>query len=140
MRKSTAKRSMDMPAWYTSIFGTGEWQHLKLSPIAMAPHKSRKYRAILDLSFHLKLFDMELPLGNATTLTTTPLINISRLGKVLPHIIETIANAPANKGSIMFSKLDIKSGYWRMMVQQGCHLNFANHLFLQLTPQTSAPF
>ena len=27
---------------------------LKLSPLAMIPHKSRKYRAILDLSFELQ--------------------------------------------------------------------------------------
>ena len=28
-------------------------KHLKVSPLAMIPHKSRKYRAILDLSFGL---------------------------------------------------------------------------------------
>ena len=30
-------------------------KHLKVSPLAMIPHKSRKYRAILDLSFGLRL-------------------------------------------------------------------------------------
>ena len=57
--------------------GTEELQHLKISPIAMVPHKSRKYRAILDLSFHLKLLDMKLPSVNVTTLTTAPLISMS---------------------------------------------------------------
>jgi hypothetical protein len=30
-------------------------KQLKISPLAMIPHKSRKYRAILDLSFRLRL-------------------------------------------------------------------------------------
>ena len=33
---------------------------LKVSPIAMIPHKSRLYRAILDLSFKLRLSPDEL--------------------------------------------------------------------------------
>ena len=30
-------------------------KQLKISPIAMIPHKSRKFRAILDLSFAIRL-------------------------------------------------------------------------------------
>ena len=33
------------------ILGTKEWAHLNIFPLAMVPQKSRKYRAILDLSF-----------------------------------------------------------------------------------------
>ena len=36
----------------------------KLSPLAMIPHKSRKYRAILDLSFELMLVGYTLPSVN----------------------------------------------------------------------------
>jgi hypothetical protein len=34
---------------------------LKVSPISAVPHKSRKWRAILDLSFSLKLFSGDVP-------------------------------------------------------------------------------
>ena len=40
---------------------------LKLSSLAMVPHKSRLYRAILDLSFILKLAECDVPLVNDTT-------------------------------------------------------------------------
>lgn len=33
------------------LLGSEEWRQLKISPLAMVPHKSRKFRAILDLSF-----------------------------------------------------------------------------------------
>ena len=34
---------------------------LKFSPLAMIPHKSREYRAILDLSFALKVVGCDIP-------------------------------------------------------------------------------
>ena len=40
---------------------------LKISPLAMIPHKSRKYRAILDLSFELRLAVYTLPSVNEAT-------------------------------------------------------------------------
>ena len=101
------------------------WKNLKVSPLALVPHKSRQFRAILDLSFKLRVFDMELPSVNDATTSTAPLVSMTQLGKVLPRIIETIANAPITGGNILFSKLDIKDGYWRMMVRRGQHLNFA---------------
>ena len=54
------------------LFGSPEWAHLKISPIAVVPHKSRKYRAILSLSFSLKVFDMEVPSVNENTTFTAP--------------------------------------------------------------------
>jgi hypothetical protein len=44
---------------------------LKISPIAMIPHKSRLFRAILDLSFKLRLKDGGLlnSVNDATTLS-----------------------------------------------------------------------
>ena len=102
-----------------------EWRHLKLSPLAMVPHKSRKYRAILDLSFSLKIFGMEIPSVNDATVITAPQQSMAQLGSVLPRLIEAVATAPVDKGNLVFSKLDIKDGYWRMVVEQGRHLNFA---------------
>ena len=39
-------------------------EKLKLSPLAMVPHKSRKFRAILDLSFALLVAGYLLPSVN----------------------------------------------------------------------------
>ena len=100
-----------------------EWRHLKLSPLAMVPHKSRKYRAILDLSFSLKIFGMEIPSVNDATVITAPQQSMAQLGSVLPRLIEAVATAPVDKGNLVFSKLDIKDGYWRMVVEQGRHFN-----------------
>ena len=60
------------------------WNQLKISPLALVPHKSRKFRAILDLSFKLRIFNMELPSVNDSTTSTAPLISMTQLGKVLP--------------------------------------------------------
>ena len=44
--------------------------NLKLSPLAMIPHKSRKYRAILDLLFELRVAGYQLPSVNDATSST----------------------------------------------------------------------
>ena len=46
---------------------------LKISPIAAIPHKSKQFRSILDLSFHLRLARGEvIPSVNSTTVKTAP--------------------------------------------------------------------
>ena len=102
-----------------------EWVQLKISPLAMVPHKSRKFRAILDLSFGLKVFGMEIPSVNEATNITAPQHSMQNLGSVLPRLIEAVAAAPEDEGDMVFSKLDIKDGFWCMIVQHGQHLNFA---------------
>ena len=42
---------------------------------------------------------------------------MTQLGKVLPRLIETLAGTLEERGDVMFSKLDIKDGFWRMIVQ-----------------------
>ena len=53
----------------------------------MIPHKSRKYRAILDLSFALKVEGWDLTLVNEATKETSPYEALEQVGKVIPHII-----------------------------------------------------
>ena len=40
-------------------------------------------------------------------------------------MIEALAAAPMEGGDIMFSKLDIKDGFWRMVCEEGEEWNFA---------------
>ena len=107
------------------LLETTEWVHLKISPIAMVPHKSRKYRAILDLSFSLKVCGMEIPSVNENTSFTALQHIMHQLGKVLPRLIESVDRDPVEDGNMLFSKLDIKDGYWKMIVERAKHINFA---------------
>jgi len=100
---------------------------LKLSPLAMIPHKSRKYRAILDLSFALRVNGYHLPSVNEASEKCAPMEAMDQLGTALPRIIEALAFAPKGEddGPIMMSKLDIKDGFWRMVCEAGQEWNFA---------------
>ena len=82
-----------------------------MSPLAMIPHKSRKYRAILDLSLELKVFGKRLSSVNAETIHLSPPEAIDQIGSVLPLIIEAVEKSNESKGDILFAKLDIKDGY-----------------------------
>jgi hypothetical protein len=62
--------------------------NLKISPIAAIPHKSRKWRMILDLSHGVTLRNVKHPSVNeATNPTVAPKHSMAELGNVLPHII-----------------------------------------------------
>ena len=89
--------------------------NLKISPLEMKPHKSRKYRAILDLSFALKLAEWDLPSVNEATKETEPAEVIEQVGTVMLHIVKALATALISEDPIHFSKLDIKDGFWRMV-------------------------
>eukprot|EP00956_Cyclotella_meneghiniana_P026592 scaffold57877_cov41-Cyclotella_meneghiniana.AAC.3 len=69
-------------------------KQLKVSPLAMIPHKSRKYRAILDLSFRIRLkCGREVPSVNEATTLEAPSGAIDQLGHSLQRIIHAFAEA-----------------------------------------------
>ena len=98
---------------------------LKLSPLAMIPHKSIKYRAILDLSFELMVAGYLLLLVNDATKKCAPEEAMYQIGSVLPRMIEALAMAPKGDGNTLFSNLDIKDGFWRIVCEEGQEWNFA---------------
>ena len=98
---------------------------LKISPIAMIAHSSRPYRAILDLSFAVKLTaSTEVPSVNSTTVKTAPQGAIDQIGHVLPRLIHAFATADEN-AKIFMAKWDIKDGFWRMDCEDGEEWNFS---------------
>ena len=97
---------------------------LKLSSLAMVPHKSRKYQAILDLSFILKLIAGEIASVNDTTVATAPAEAMDQIGGALPRIIAAMAEADKEE-VIFYAKWDIKDGFWRMVCEEGAEYNFA---------------
>ena len=100
-------------------------KQLKVSPIAMIPHKSRKFRAILDLSFSLRLENGEsIPAVNESLVRTAPKGAIDQLGYSLQRIIHAFAQAHPDE-KIFMAKWDIKDGFWRLDCEEGEEWNFA---------------
>jgi len=103
-------------------------RELKVSPIAMIPHKSRKYRAILDLSFECRLKSGGvIPSVNSSTTKTAPHGAINQMGHSLMRIIHAFAEADRTypDAKIFSAKWDIKDGFWRLVCEEGEEWNFA---------------
>jgi hypothetical protein len=97
---------------------------LNISPVAMVPHNSRAYRAILDLSFPVHLNpSTTLPSVNSSTTKTAPKAAIDQIGHVLPRIIHAFATAE-DDAKIFMAKWDIKDGFWRLDCEVGEEWNF----------------
>jgi hypothetical protein len=102
--------------------------NLKISPIAAILHKSRKFRMILDLLFKLLLNGKQLESVNeASNKSNSPQHAMFELGNVTPRIIWAMAMALSKDKAtpFMFSKVDLKDGYWRMAVNVKDACNFA---------------
>lgn len=98
---------------------------LKISPISMIPHKSRKYRTILDLSFSLRLKDGgRIPSVNEASIKSAPKGSIDQIGHSLSRIIHAMADA-SEDAKVFMAKWDVKDGFWRMDCQEGEEWNFA---------------
>jgi len=100
--------------------------NLKISPIAAIPHKSRLYRMILDLAFSLKMPTHAIPsVNDSSDKTLAPQHAMYELGNVIPRIVHALATAPDDGIPFLFSKIDLKDGYWRMVVNERDAWNFA---------------
>ncbi len=94
-------------------------RHLKVSPVAVIPHKSRAYRSILDLSFKLCLEDGGIVESvNNTTEKWAPRGAIDQLGHSLKRLIHAFAEAD-NDAVILMAKWDIQDGFWRLNCREG---------------------
>ena len=90
----------------------------------MIPHKSRAFRAILDLSFELKTTTSTYNSVNGATTPTAPQQGMVQLGQALKRLIGVLANHHNPSQMFVFSKLDIKDGFWRMSVSEQDAWNF----------------
>jgi hypothetical protein len=99
--------------------------HMKISPIAAIPHKSKVFRSILDLSFSLRLKNGSiLESVNDSTVKMAPRGALDQLGQALSRTIHAFAKADDNT-KIFMAKWDIKEGFWRMDCEEGGEYNFA---------------
>ena len=97
---------------------------LKISPVAMIPHKSKKFRCILDLSFNLFHKGKRLTSVNESTKKMAKPEAMVQLGLSLKRIIAVMADTWAENNPFYFTKLDIKDGFWRMAVNDDAAWNF----------------
>ena len=86
-------------------------KNLKISPIAMIPHKSKPFRAILDLSFQLSVKGIRFPSVNSATKKRAPAEAMVQLGQTLPRLIHLLAANYEPTAPFCFCKLDIKDGF-----------------------------
>ncbi len=97
---------------------------LKISPVAMIPHKSRSFRTILDLSFRLRYQGKLMPSVNSASVRQAPAESMVQLGQCIQRLVATLADNYDPENPFMFAKLDIKDGFWRMAVSDDDAWNF----------------
>ena len=103
--------------------------NLKISPVAVVPQTGRRGRIILDLSFPVYqevdgVATATQASVNSTTVVTAPSTPVKEIGKVLPRMLQYMRDTPPGL-HILFSKLDISDGFWRLIVQEADSYNFA---------------
>ena len=115
-------------------------KQLKISPLAVIPQIGRRGRLLLDLSFAVSAPPGRMskrgrhaasgpipplaPSVNTTTLKQSPEYPVKELGRVLPRIFHFMDAVPAEE-TIMFAKIDLSDGFWRMLVAEADKWNFA---------------
>ncbi len=102
---------------------------LKISPVAVVPQAGRRGRIILDLSFPVynNINGIRTAIQgsvNDTTVIEAPSIPVKEIGKVLHRLLHFMKITRAGKW-ILFSKLDISDGFWRLVVTEDDSFNFA---------------
>jgi len=65
---------------------------LKISPVAMIPHKSRSYRTILNLSFRLRHLGKLMESVNSATVKQAPAESMVQLGNCVQRMISLLAD------------------------------------------------
>ena len=68
---------------------------------------------------------MIIPSVNENTIVTVPCHIMRQLVSVIPWLIEVVAQAPVEDDTMVFNKLNIKEGYFWMIVEHRYHLNFS---------------
>jgi hypothetical protein len=101
----------------------------KISPVAVVPQVGRRGRIILDLSFPVYqdingVVTITQESVNASTILTAQSEAVKEIGKVFPRLLQYMQDTPDGL-HILFSKLDISNGFWRLVVREADSFNFA---------------
>ena len=96
---------------------------LKISPVAMIPHKSKAFRCILDLSFELLVDGETITSVNARTHKRANQQAMDFIGSSIKRIVY-LMEEQWDGPPFVFAKLDVKDGFWRMAVSDDDAWNF----------------
>jgi hypothetical protein len=104
-------------------------KNLKISPIAVVPQVNRRGRIILDLSFPVYqnvagVMTVTQQSVNDSTVLQAPSQSVKEIGKVLPRLLQFMHDTDPGL-HILFSKLNISDGFWRLIVRCADSFNFA---------------
>jgi hypothetical protein len=104
-------------------------KNLKISPVAVMSQVNRRGRIILDLSFPVyQAIDGVITVTqksvNDSMVLQAPSQSVKEIGKVLPRLLQYMHDTPPGL-HILFSKLDISDGFWRLTVRLADSFNFA---------------
>ena len=100
----------------------------KILPVAMIPHKSRLFRTILDLFFRLRHFGKLTESINLATVKQALAESMIQLGQCVQRLIALLADNFDPDQPFLFSKLDIKDGFWRMAINDNKAWSFCYDL------------
>lgn len=99
-------------------------KNLKISSVAMIPHKSLSFRTILDLSFRLRHLGKLIESVSSATIKMAPAESMIQLGQCVQCLITLLVDNYDPNQPFLFSKLDIKDGFWRLAVNDDNAWNF----------------
>jgi hypothetical protein len=97
--------------------------------VALVLQAGRRGRIILDLSFPVYqdvdgVVTVTQESVNSTMVLKAPSIPVREIGKVLPRLLQYMRDTPHGV-HILFSKLDIRDGFWQLVVGDEDSFNFA---------------
>jgi hypothetical protein len=104
--------------------------NLKISPLAVIPQHDRRDRIIIDLSAQVEQRTHDAParlLAHSVNESSTPATEqrpILAIGTVMRSFLFFLFDAPADH-VVLFSKIDLSDGFWRMHVDVNDRFNFA---------------
>ena len=111
------------------LFGATPPTELKISRVAVVPQENRRDRIILNLSA-----TVDMPASRRRKKRTHPSVNdtttpaadqepVQRLGQAVPELLRFMHDVDCT-WEIMWQKIDLSDGFWRMIVEAGKEHNF----------------
>jgi hypothetical protein len=112
--------------------------NLKISRLAVVPQRNRRGRLILNLSAEVELPPNRISGSRRKTKRTQPSVNestqpaadqeaVKRLGTAMVDALMLLFDSPCG-WEVLWSKIDLSDGFWRMIVEAGQEPNFVYEL------------
>ena len=115
------------------LFQNGTPRELKISRVAVVPQDNRRDRIILNLSAEVaaqhsrRKKEPPHPSVNDITLPAEDQAAVKKLGKAMPALLRFMFETDCT-WEILWQKIDLSDGFWRMIVETGKELNFVFQL------------